>query len=106
MIPNKRSPFTELNLPTRIFEYLALGKCVVAPRTRGVLDYFAEDELFFFEPGDARSLAAAIRRALAGPEEVRPVLERGLAVYRRHRWALERRRFVGAVRALLQKGRA
>jgi len=36
VIPNQRNVFTELNTPTRIFEYLALGKPVIAPRTAGI----------------------------------------------------------------------
>ncbi|HOX05456.1 MAG TPA: glycosyltransferase family 4 protein [Planctomycetota bacterium] len=103
VIPNKRSVFTDLNLPTRIFEYLAMGKPVVAPRTHGVRDYFDENSLFLFEPGDAGSLAAAIRRALAAPERERAVIERGQAVYRRHRWEVERRHFVNRL-SLLARG--
>jgi glycosyltransferase involved in cell wall biosynthesis len=102
VIPNKRSVFTEINLPTRIFEYLAMGKLVVAPRTRGVLDYFDESSLFLFEPGDAASLAGTIRRALDGPERSRAVLDRGIEVYRQHRWEKERRRLVDRMRGLLE----
>ncbi len=40
VIPNRRSVFTELNMPTRIFEYLSQGKPVIAPGTPGILDYF------------------------------------------------------------------
>src|SRR5438093_13469166 len=35
VIPNQRSVFTEINTPTRIFEYLAVGKPVIAPREIG-----------------------------------------------------------------------
>ncbi|PZR77587.1 MAG: hypothetical protein DLM52_04170, partial [Chthoniobacterales bacterium] len=38
VIPNRRNTFTELNTPTRIFECLALGKPVIVPRARGILD--------------------------------------------------------------------
>ena len=61
VIPNKRSIFTELNTPTRIFEYLALGKSVIAPRASGITDYFGEDSLIFFELGDARRSGAKNR---------------------------------------------
>ena len=32
IIPNHRNIFTEINTPTRIFEYLALAKPVIAPK--------------------------------------------------------------------------
>ena len=35
IVPNQRNTFTDINTPTRIFEYLALGKPVIAPRTLG-----------------------------------------------------------------------
>ena len=60
IIPNKRSPFTEINMPTRIFEYLSMGKPVIAPNRTGIRDYFDEQSLVFFEPGDEKSLASAI----------------------------------------------
>jgi glycosyltransferase involved in cell wall biosynthesis len=45
VIPNQENAFTDINTPTRIFEYLSLGKPVIAPRTRGILDYFEQDSL-------------------------------------------------------------
>src|SRR4029079_4313823 len=48
IIPNHRNIFTEINTPTRIFEYLALGKPVIAPRAQGIQDYFGDDDLLFF----------------------------------------------------------
>ena len=40
VIPNRHNAFTDINMPTRIFEYLARGKPVIAPRTAGIQDYF------------------------------------------------------------------
>ena len=62
IIPNHRSAFAEINTPTRIFEYLALGKPVIAPRTQGIQDYFNSESLFFFEPGNSEELAGSIAR--------------------------------------------
>ncbi len=53
LIPNHRSAFAEINTPTRIFEYLALGKPVIAPRAAGISDYFDEGSMIFFELGNA-----------------------------------------------------
>lgn len=100
VIPNRRSVFTEINLPTRIFEYLAVGKPVVAPRTRGILDYFDEESLFLFEPGDAESLAAAIRRVHDDPPAAERIVERGRRVYERHTWQAEKKAYLDAVEEL------
>ncbi len=101
VIPNKRYRFTELNLPTRILEFLSKAVPVVAPDTRGVRDYFDDGTLFFFEPGDVSSLTQAMRRAMDDPEGRRAVLERGRAVALRHTWASEQERLVAIYRDLL-----
>ena len=61
VIPNRRSIFTEINTPTRIFEYLSQGKPVIAPRVPGIVDYFGPEDLVFFELGDADDLALRTR---------------------------------------------
>jgi glycosyltransferase involved in cell wall biosynthesis len=107
VVPNRRNAFTELNLPTRIFEYLTMGKPVIAPRSAGILDYFAEPELLFFEPGDAGDLARRIEWAALRPVEVAETVERGQAVVRRHAWAQERENLVARVEELIgAEGRA
>jgi glycosyltransferase involved in cell wall biosynthesis len=104
IIPNHRSSFAELNTPTRIFEYLAIGKPVIAPRTAGILDYFDDDSLVFFEPGDAEDLARGIENALADPRKLGETARRGQEIYRVHTWRRERETLVGLVRGLVRGG--
>jgi len=101
IIPNRRSIFTEINTPTRIFEYLSRGKPVITGRAPGVLDYFAEDDLFFFTLGDAADLARVMTRVYHQPAEVDSVVKRGQDVYLAHRWCEERRRLLDHIAQLL-----
>lgn len=105
VIPNRRSIFTEINTPTRIFEYLSQSRPVIAPRAPGILDYFAPDDLVYFELGDADDLARKFEHALSDWPAVEATVERGVAVYRRHCWSRERRHFVQMVGTLLGGGR-
>ena len=102
IIPNRRSIFTEINTPTRIFEYLSQGKPTIAPRAPGILDYFGPQELVLFELGDAEDLAAKMEYAFRHPAEVVRMVERGQEVYRAHKWSTERLRFVSLVEGLLK----
>jgi glycosyltransferase involved in cell wall biosynthesis len=102
IIPNRRSTFTELNTPTRIFEYLSQGKPTIAPRTPGILDYFGSRELVLFELGDAEDLAAKMEYVFWHPAEVARMVKRGQEVYQAHKWSVERLRFVSLVERLLK----
>jgi len=101
IIPNRKSIFTEINTPTRIFEYLSLGRPVIAPLVPGITDYFKPDELVFFKLGDAEDLARQIKFVHANPEATRSIVDRGQSVYLRHTWSQEERNFVGKVAELL-----
>lgn len=101
VIPNKRSIFTEINTPTRIFEYLSQGLPVVAPRSPGILDYFGSNDLVYFDLGNAEELAQKLLFVYREPAAVRTIIERGQAIYRDHRWSAERERFLNLVSGLL-----
>jgi glycosyltransferase involved in cell wall biosynthesis len=98
VIPNKRTRFTDLNLPTRIFEYLAMKKPVIAPRTKGIMDYFDENSLLFFEPGSVDSLKNIILNAYRDPLGCQDILKRGINVLNNHRWELNKNRFIDVVK--------
>jgi glycosyltransferase involved in cell wall biosynthesis len=101
IIPNHRNMFTEINTPTRIFEYLALGKPVIAPRTQGIRDYFGDGELIFFEVGNANDLARKIEFAFFNPREVEQIVERGQQVYLAHKWSKEKSNLLNPIGELL-----
>jgi glycosyltransferase involved in cell wall biosynthesis len=101
IIPNHRNTFTEINTPTRIFEYLALGKPVIAPRTRGIQDYFGDRELIFFEVGDANDLARKIEFAFSNPGAVEQIVERGQQIYLAHNWSREKSNLLNRIGELL-----
>jgi glycosyltransferase involved in cell wall biosynthesis len=102
VVPNLRTVFTEINLPTRIFEYLALGKPVIVPKTRGILDYFDSESMLFFTGGDVGNLASRIQWIFDHPREVGVVVRKGQEVYRRHLWKQEERRFLDLVSQLVR----
>jgi glycosyltransferase involved in cell wall biosynthesis len=106
IIPNHRSVFTDINTPTRIFEYLALGKPVIAPRTPGIQDYFSPECLFFFESGDASELAERIKYVYFHPREAVEVTGRGQQVFLAHTWNEERTTLVNLLTRLFKGERS
>ena len=102
VIPNRRSLFTEMNTPTRIFEYLARGKAVIAPRAQGIQDYFGTQDVLYFELGNAADLARQIEYAYFHPDEVEQIVSRGQDIYLAHRWKREKAGFINAVAGLIR----
>ncbi len=102
VIPNRLNDFTNINFPTRIFEYLAMNKPVMVPRTKGVSDYFGEDEILFFQPGDVDDLARKLVWACRHPSELQAMMERGREVYRRNSWPLQEKRLIDVAERLLR----
>jgi len=90
IIPNHRNLFTEINTPTRIFEYLSLGKPVIAPKAAGILDYFGDEDIVFFELGNPDDLARKIEYVYSHPAEVQEIVRRGQEVYLAHQWKSEK----------------
>jgi glycosyltransferase involved in cell wall biosynthesis len=105
VIPNRLNGFTNINFPTRIFEYLAMNKPVMVPRTKGVTDYFGEEEILFFQPGDIDDLAGKLAWAYHHPSELQSMMERGREVYRRNTWAAQERRLIAVAGSLLNAAR-
>ena len=91
VIPNHRSAFSEINTPTRIFEYLALGKPVIAPRAAGICDYFDDRSLVLLRAWERRGSGARASSTCSFilTRQSRQV-RRGQEVYREHSWRRER----------------
>jgi glycosyltransferase involved in cell wall biosynthesis len=102
IIPNQRNAFTEINTPTRIFEYLAVGRPVIAPRTPGIEDYFTPESLLFFEPGDADDLAKKIEEIAQNPQRALATATQGQRCYLEHTWTRERQTLLNVVSGLLK----
>ena len=74
--PTRLDPFTGMSLSTKLLEYAAMGKPVVASRLPTVERYFAPETLAVYEPGDPESLATAILALVDDPKGRRARVDR------------------------------
>ena len=100
IIPNLKSPFTDLNMPVRIFEYLAIGKPVIVPKTKGICDYFDEHSINFFKTGNVSSLVESILKIYREPEKQEEIIQNGVNIYNKYRWDIQRKQFINLVKSL------
>lgn len=94
VIPNRLNPFTKINFPTRIFEYLHMKKPLVIPRTQGINDYFDEGSIFYFDAGDAENLANVIFNIYSDAEKTKEVINKGYEIYQKHRWEIQSKNLI------------
>jgi hypothetical protein len=66
------------------------------------VDYFADDELIFFEAGDARDLARQIEFAYANRDRLPDIVERGQRIYLENAWGRQKSNLLSSVDQLLQ----
>ena len=97
VIPNRPTELNRFALSTKLFEYLALGlPVVVAART--LTAHFGSDEVTFFSPGNASSLARALIRVARHPDEAARKGERARArVERDYSWTASRERYLSLI---------
>lgn len=67
VVPNLSNPFTDYVLPTKLMEYAALGIPAIVAGTPVVRQYFDDQMVRYFTPGDDAELAEAIRALAADP---------------------------------------
>jgi glycosyltransferase involved in cell wall biosynthesis len=60
IIPNRRSEATDLMLPVKLMEYIALEIPVIAPKLKAIQYYFSDQMVSFFAPGNIDEMAQAI----------------------------------------------
>lgn len=95
--PIQRNPFTEISMPTKALEYAVMGKPVVAADLPAAREHFPSDELCWYEPGDAASLAAALLRIVDDPARRADATGRAAARARDLSWDQEAPAYVALI---------
>jgi len=62
IVGNRKNVATELMLPVKMLEYVALGIPVIVPRLKAIEYYFSDEMVCYFEPENIDSMASAILR--------------------------------------------
>lgn len=101
IVPNRISVFTQINFPTRVFEYLSLKKPVIVPATKGILDYFKETDLYFYQNDTADEIANLIWDVYQDREKSRLKTEAAYQVYKKNCWELQKQKMRTKVFELL-----
>lgn len=105
--PARRSAFTDLALSTKVFEYAAMGKPVVATKLDTPGRYFEPDTVLTYSAGNAADLAAKILSLVDDPAARDERVRRTAARVDALSWERESERYVLLIEGLIAKpGRA
>lgn len=100
VIPYRRNIFTDGILPTKLMEYIALGRTVIAARTPAITAHFDENMIEFFAPEDVEDLARRIVYLYEHPERQRELAHNAAGFNIKYNWSAEQERYVNLVTQL------
>jgi glycosyltransferase involved in cell wall biosynthesis len=104
--PTRRDPFTDVSLSTKVFEYAAMGKPVVATRLPMVERSFPPGTVWTYDPGDPASMAAAILSIVDDEAARRSGVEATAEIVRATAWEREAVRYLALIDRLAAGGPA
>lgn len=97
LAPTRLDRFTALTISTKIHEYAAMGKPVVATRLPLVERTFAVGSVAAYEPGDASSMAAAIVAFVDDPARRASAVARTFEIVQTTAWEHEAAAYIALV---------
>jgi glycosyltransferase involved in cell wall biosynthesis len=100
--PTRRDRFTDVSLSTKLFEYAAMGKPVVATRLPLVEQTFAPGTAWTYEAGEPASMAAAIVAVADDAARRDAAVEACRSIVQGASWEHEAKRYVALVDALFE----
>lgn len=105
LAPTRRNSFTDFSLSTKIFEYGAMGKPVLASRLPMVERTFPPGTVATYEPGDADGLARGILALVDAPAAREAAVESTAARVRELAWEHDADRLARLVDGLAARGK-
>jgi glycosyltransferase involved in cell wall biosynthesis len=101
LAPTRHDPFTDMSLSTKVFEYAAMGKPVVASRLPMVERTFPAGTVATYPPSDADEMAGAILSFVDDPIARDAAVARTMHLVERSSWEHEAPGYIALVQRLI-----
>jgi glycosyltransferase involved in cell wall biosynthesis len=88
-------------LPNKLFEYVAMGKPVVASASPAIEAIFSGNAIAYVKPDDEQDLADKILEFYRSPTKARCLIENASRSYERFKWEVTKRAYVEAHEQLI-----
>lgn len=97
VVPFLDDRFTRAILPTKLLEYVRMGRPAIVSRNPVIERYFDDDDVHFVEPGDVTAVVDAIVRIVADPHDAAKRATRAQRFFEREGWPVARERLCAAL---------
>ncbi|MHC4905438.1 MAG: glycosyltransferase family 4 protein [Planctomycetota bacterium] len=97
IVPLKRSPFSELCQPNKLFEFIACKRPVITSRLTAIEESFDDSCVVYFEPGDHEELAQCIIELYHSPEKQRRLVENAYQRFEPLSWAQTQKVYLSVI---------
>ena len=103
LAPTRHDRFTDMSLSTKVFEYAAMGKPVVASRLPMVERTFPPGTVAAYEPGNPKAMADAILAFADDPEARDAAVAATAEIVRTGSWEHESKGYLALVERLIER---
>jgi glycosyltransferase involved in cell wall biosynthesis len=103
LAPTRHDKFTDMSLSTKVFEYAAMGKPVVASRLPMVEATFPKGTVATYAPGDAAEMADAIFDFADHPVRRKAAVAKTAEIVRAGSWEHESEGYLALVEWLIAR---
>ena len=101
VVSNRKNIATEIMLPVKMLEYIALDIPVVAPRLKTIEYYFNDEMITYFQPGEIDSLAEAVLQLYKNKPKRRKQALRAKNFIKQYGWENHQKDFIRLYEELL-----
>jgi glycosyltransferase involved in cell wall biosynthesis len=103
IVAQKSSRYSQLVHTGKMYDYLHFSKPVLASRLQAVEAYFEPGALYYFEPGDAKSLAEGILDLYRHPAKRQALVENAQRLYDQYKWERQKDVYLSVYRAMMRQ---
>jgi glycosyltransferase involved in cell wall biosynthesis len=89
-----KNPMTELAMPNKVFEYIALGKPIIACRLKGLYALLGDYAAVYYEAESENDLAEKIKYIYENDVEREKMVDNAKEVYKKHTWGVMKKRLL------------